>query len=485
VFTGSSALLNLGPSCTAEPGSTGDRWCAFVADSVLVPGNLDLYVFNASRAAAGVPITCGLAGDPNCLRLTTSFDQRDEFHAAMVVGNTAVFYDVNGTAWGWRPGMAAARTLATRGSTDVFNCTPSFVGTGVACLRDAVSQPDPANLLYAELLLGKVDGPGDPPLEILETVIAANLADGNFPRFQAGFASPDGNQFAWSSRATASGPEILKIQTVGNAASRLTVATDVNTWTVSADGTRWYWLGAIDGVTGLGTLVGAAFPDGARPVAMLPDVYQHVAMPGGAVVASDGFGDLLSIANPVGAPSAATLLDTAVLLVLAVSAQDHVAYFKTYDMTSNLTDLYVRRLGAPSACTLTATATAAPSVIAFSPSGGATLWARLGNPGFDGLYTRTTDCNTAVAGRNIGGIDQASDSSVLFFDQVDAVLLTGSLRVRAVTGGNVLSTTATLIAGTVGTFAAPPPLPAPAVVYTMNAGTADDGVYLSLLGGGP
>ena len=31
VFSGTARMLFNGPSCTAEPGPTGDRWCGFIA----------------------------------------------------------------------------------------------------------------------------------------------------------------------------------------------------------------------------------------------------------------------------------------------------------------------------------------------------------------------------------------------------------------------------------------------------------------------
>src|SRR5262245_16581529 len=59
VFTGGfPALLTGGPPCTWEEGATGDRWCAFIADSVTTVGNADLFVVNVSKAAAGTSISC-------------------------------------------------------------------------------------------------------------------------------------------------------------------------------------------------------------------------------------------------------------------------------------------------------------------------------------------------------------------------------------------------------------------------------------------
>jgi hypothetical protein len=67
-----------------------------------------------------------------------------------------------------------------------------------------------------------------PPLARVETVIAASLADGNIAHFQMGFPIPGGDTMAWSARAIPGGPEVLKMQTLGNDASRVTVASDVS-----------------------------------------------------------------------------------------------------------------------------------------------------------------------------------------------------------------------------------------------------------------
>ena len=89
VFQGASPLLL--PSrlpCTFEEGATGDRWCAFLTDSVSSPGNTDLFVVNVSKAAAGVSVSCGLA-DANCLKLTSSYFE-DQSHPALFQGDTGV-----------------------------------------------------------------------------------------------------------------------------------------------------------------------------------------------------------------------------------------------------------------------------------------------------------------------------------------------------------------------------------------------------------
>ena len=109
---------------------------------------------------------------------------------------------------------------------DVVLCTPSSKGTAVYCLRilPTAMQTDPT-LTLTDLLVGKLDGAANPPLARVETVIAGNDADMNFPHFQVGFPVPGSETIAWSARATAAGAEILKMQTIGNDASRVTVAT--------------------------------------------------------------------------------------------------------------------------------------------------------------------------------------------------------------------------------------------------------------------
>src|SRR5262245_58289426 len=68
VFSGRASMLWDGPSCTADDGATGDRWCAFVTPGSA--GGRNLFVVDVSRVAAGDTVTCGGASpDPSCLLL--------------------------------------------------------------------------------------------------------------------------------------------------------------------------------------------------------------------------------------------------------------------------------------------------------------------------------------------------------------------------------------------------------------------------------
>src|SRR6185503_11848610 len=128
-------LLNAGPPCTFEAGATGDRWCGFFADTTTSPVSVELHVVNVTKAAAGVPITCG-ASDANCLKLAGASYQ-DESHPEFFQGDTLVYYDTTGTPFGWRPGMPEGRPLAVADSRtkDLSLCVAAIKGTAVTCLR--------------------------------------------------------------------------------------------------------------------------------------------------------------------------------------------------------------------------------------------------------------------------------------------------------------------------------------------------------------
>jgi len=268
VFQGALPVLLLsGPPCTFEEGATGDRWCAFLTDSVSTPGNTDLFVVNVTKAATGVSISCGLA-DANCLKLTSSFFE-DRFHIALFQGDTLAYFDLTGTPFAWRPGMTAGRILAAADPTikNVVECYPDIKGTGITCQRDLpdAMQTDP-QVFLTDVLAGRVDDAATPPLARLETVIWSSSADTpNVNHFQIGFPVPGGNTVAWSARAVKGGPEVLKAQTLGDDATRITVAMNVNSWRASPDGARWYWKSQVNETTRAGVLQSAPFPGGAGP----------------------------------------------------------------------------------------------------------------------------------------------------------------------------------------------------------------------------
>jgi hypothetical protein len=490
VFQGNMAsLLNNGAPCTAEAGATGDRWCGFFTPFGSYPG--DLYVVNVTQAAAGASITCGVT-DANCLHLTSGFTQDDldpnqpPVHPAQFQGDTLIYYDATWTPFAWRPGMTAARALAVADPTtmDVALCTADLKGTAVMCLRalPAAMQTD-TTLLLADLLAGKVDGTADPPLARVETVIAVNTADTNVSHFQYDFPIPGSGTIAWSSRATKAGPEVLKTQTIGNDASRATVASNVNSWSVSPDGMRWYWLSAVNATSGAGTLQGAPYPAGTAPTTILANTSQYTFPTNASLVTIDTAKNLRVVADPVGAPTAATSLDTGVLGLIRLSAQGHIAYAKAATMSGNavLTNVFVKKSDGTGACTVDAATNNYLQGFFFSPDSGGATWLQIGTSAVVAQYTRLSDCTTTAVDSN-GGVVFAlplGNRGVLLWDGYDSASQTGALQLRNVGAGNAPSADPlAMVSGQVGSFATAASGAADIVVYTVNGGGTGDGVYV-------
>src|SRR6185436_12298498 len=177
----------------------------------------------------------------------------------------------------------------------------------------------------------------------------------DFAHFQPGFPVPGSNTVAWSSRATGTGPEILKMQTIGNDASRATVASNINNWSGSPDGTRWYWISALNETSGAGVLQSSPFPGGASPVAIAPTVLQYdfPTRTSLLVVNGDTAKSMVAFADPVGAPTASVSIDTGVIAFVALSKQGHAAYVKTVSTNAGGTtfsDLLVKKSDGTGAC---------------------------------------------------------------------------------------------------------------------------------------
>ena len=486
LFGGQVQLLSAGPTCTQEVGATGDRWCAFASPSKTRIGSADLFVINVSKAAAGVSIVCGgSAVDLNCLRLTGGFAENDT-HAALFQGDTLVYFDETATPYGWRPGMTNGRVLASAATADVHDCFPASKGTGVVCLRNRADLST-QDVEHADLLAGRLDGTTDPPLTMIDTVISVNTADGNQQHFQNGFPTPAGDLVAWSSRATLTGPEILKVQRIDDPSTLRTVASDVTRWNASPDGSRWYWRTGVNSMTGAGTLLSAPLPGGQTPTTLLTNVVDFAVAPTGGIALVTAAGTLEGIADPVGAPTAITSVDNGVVGIVRVSSQGHVAYAKSFDPILRLIDLHVRKLdGTGMRCTLSS-GQDSPIFAPFLPGAGAIIWARftdlnvpIGDPvPTDGLLTNLSDCKTMTIATGIHNLGAGGDNSVLFSNEGDDVDAT--LRVRTVAGGAMLGTDVPkLIQTRVDNFASVFPSPG-AVLFTVNAQSTSDGVYLHLV----
>jgi hypothetical protein len=486
VFSGTATLLFNGPACTQEAGATGDRWCAFVTFTDLTRQARSLYVFNASRVAAGADVRCGTgaaATDTDCLLLTADLwgdSASPVLHGTFFQGDTLVYYQQGFAPFVWRPGMTAGRLLATfAAGEDAVYCSPSPRGTAVLCVLLPNAEPDPnPTVAYAELLIGKADGANEPLLSVADTVVVFSAADAGFrPTFGWGFPSGPGDHVAWTTRDGATGPETLKLQRAGDAASKTTIASDVHYWDVTPDGARWFWLSGTMG-TGVGTLQTAPFPSGANPIDVHDEVsdYGVVQPDGRTIVALTKDGALVAIADP-SIPSGELVLDTQVKALSSISAAGHVAYVKTrFGATAG--DLYLKKADGTAACVVEPTRQVPFRSVSFTPNDGAILWARSYGTGFDAHYTRLHDCNTMSVATGITLVESVGLERVLFADQFDDATGTASLRIRLVGNGNTLSAETPIpIADRVDTYAVTGPTP-DTLVYTVNAGGENDGVYV-------
>ncbi|MES1171889.1 MAG: hypothetical protein ABUL77_01520 [Bacteroidota bacterium] len=494
---GTAQLLTQGPACTSETGGTGDRWCAFATPSTTGFGEANLFVLNVSRAAAGVSISCeGSTVDPNCLRLTRGFAE-DETHAALFQGDTLLYFDNNAVPYGWRPGMSNGRALVTNLSGDVHDCLPSSKGNSVLCLRDLSPQPN-SKIQQSELLVGQLDSAASPPLTKVDTVIFNDPADGpTVQRFRVGFR-PSGDYVAWSSRAEPGGPEILKVQKVGDDSTRVTVASDVSRWSISPTGNHWFWLSQFNyNTAGMrsGTLQMAPFPAGTAPTTLLPNVGDFSVARNGSLVAramvNASRGDLKGIVDPVAAPTQIASIASGVIAVRGISPQGHVAYTKNVDTLFGFVDIHVNKLdGTGTPCAVLTQLTGHPSVL-FLPGSGGMVWARITNldSSIDDVFkyresfTRLSDCSTSVVAADVGprfGI--AGDDAILAVQEYDGV--DGTLRIQDVTGGTMVSAGQPALIHTRVDDYLPVATSPGAVIFTVNAGAAADGLYLHTVAAG-
>jgi hypothetical protein len=482
-----AALLDLGAPCTNEEGATGDRWCAIIAPSPLMPTNAALFVVNVTKVAAGTPVTCGQT-DANCLKLTDTFGENAD-HPAMFRGDTLVYYDATtATPFGWRAGMTAGKALATLDSDADAFCVPSAKGTAVYCVRllPTAMQTDPSNVVLVDVLAGHLEDAATPPLARIDTVIAASASDQTVTHFQVGFPVPGSETIAWSARTSASGAEVLKIQTLGNDTSRATVATGINSWQVSPDGARWYWLTNISEATGVGAVQSAPFPAGASPLALASNVTQFENPTPSSLLVIDTAKNLTFIADP-GSPSAiGRSLDTGVTSFLAFDGKGTVAYVKTIvsnsDGSVKATDLFVKKTDGTGACALTSMSDAYPFAFDFTASGAAAAWGQRTITSAAMQYTRFSDCVKMTVGANaVFFVQTIGDKGIVYLDGLDSALGVATAKLRGIAADGALSADpALVVSGQVGSLTVP--AGTDMLVYSVNGGGNDDGVYVRPFG---
>lgn len=476
VFSGEAATLSTQTSCTWEAGADGDRWCVFIG--VSSAGDHNLFALDVTQVIAGVPVSCG-EPDPNCVLLTEHLlGSSGDYHPTYFAGDTLVYYDRSLTPHVWRPGMEAGRVLAERPEDgDIAFCTPSSHGMAVACLGMPFERADPG-ILAAELYIGAADGESEPLLAPVDDVIVATLDDTSaLTRF--GLGSPVSGYIAWSSREELEGPEILNVREVSDPESRITVAVDVHRWDISADGSGWLWLSAVD-QSGVGTLQSARFYDGAYPVDILENVVDYELDENGSVLAWTANGEMVSIPDPIGAPSIQVPIDGDVADIAAFGSSG-VAYTKR-PAEPGVNDLRIASLDGTRSCLLQEGGSKSLRTVQFAPGAPVAIWARENaDDQYDAEFARLADCTSVVLSPEIAMLGWVGRGHAVFVDQFDSNKGSGTLRYRKVgRNGELHPDPPTVIAEHADTYATWGPN---FLLYTVTSGSDEDGMYVRAFGG--
>jgi hypothetical protein len=476
-------------------------------------GFVDLWVVNVTKAAAGT-VTCD-GSDANCLRLTTNLfvvnatdPTKIDLAQHSFQGDTLIYraetgptFDQNnpnfvGPIYAWRPGWEGGRALtsdsgrscAGHAKAQVAICfdNKTYRGpTGQTCtFSDATTDCQVLYDLHAGALPAAA---GAAPLPKIDTLLLQSNQDMGAPEFGVQL-SPDGTSVAWSGRATTTGPEVLKVQKLGDPAPT-TVATDVSVWQISSDNMRWYWLSkySYNATVPIGTLQAAPFPGGASPTTLGMGVVQYFDAGTKSLIFFDtvvqGRATLKMIADR-DAPAGVVTLDTGVAGELAVSADGtKVAYFKAgvADPSTGAlaeSDLYVGT-SAGTHCTLSPTQTAFPFA-EFFPSGANIVWSKLDSTGFpsDGLYADAATCTSTKFASNIFLWAPPIGDQGLVFGDDGTTAGEVTIRYSKVSGGALPMMGTSVQTRAYPLFATLTPT-LPAVVYNVLGGTSADGLYVN------
>jgi hypothetical protein len=491
-------------SCTNQVPYSTDRWCAFAKPATSL-GNFELWVINATAAAAGTAIKCNTT-DPNCLRLTSGLLDDSNFHFRIhrFDGDSLIFSEgvsgqASGDIFGWRPGWTAPRKLSSQSGA---LCLGNKQSTTALCVDNVTIDPT-MTMKTLDLRAGTLDDPNGGLMPLVDTVIwtTKNDSQDDLQRYEWDI-SPDGRYIAWSGRYDIAGLETLKIQKVGDDTSRKTVATDVSAWTISDDLTRWYWLKSFN-YNGLGTASGslesAPFPAGTPSKSLVAKVgdYFQAGKSKGLLVRSNltpdpttmqGVGTLTLMADR-DAPGALQMLDTSVLTIFDKSADGtKVMYGKTESLLGQVLpvfDLFVAKADGSPVCTLASSpiAFADPSPPKFLSSGSLAVFGRInGVTGEgEGLYVNVAMCKATKFATEIYAWQGIGDEGYVYSDDLTAVSQHGetTLRFAQATNGSLPAAGGTKIQTRAGLQFAPL-LPAlDSVMYTIGSGTTADGLYIN------
>jgi hypothetical protein len=214
---------------------------------------------------------------------------------------------------------------------------------------------------------------------------------------------------------------------------------------------------------------------------MAPNIVQYDFPTPTSLLVVDSADALLSFANPGTAPTTSTSVDTGVIAFIALSKQGHAAYVKATSSSASGTvfvDMFVKKFDGTGACTITPTTNAFPFDAIFTPSSGGLTWIQRGTTAIQAQFTRLSDCMAMNVGSNVVWSEPIGDRAVLYMDGFNNATGLASMKFRNLAAGAVSADPATQISGSVGTFVVLPTGAADAVVYTVDGGGNEDGVYV-------
>ena len=480
LLKGTAILMGPGATCSSAPAtatSTSDRWCG-----VFVPsGNqmIGLLVFNLTKALAGTPITCD-STDVNCVPLNASVDvnANDTDATYGFFGQTLIYYDAT-TVYAWRPGMTAGRAIMAHSTTQPVQCAGSPNDTGnVVCLSGS------NNNLYA----GPVGAPATGMLPLVETLTNGSTGI-DF--------SPDGLSLIWSVKTSMTSPsETLKMETIGDATSKKTIASNITSWALSPDAARWYWLSApatdVNMVT-TGTLQTAPYPAGTTPAAVQAKVGQYLLYGAKSAItlttaaATGATGADMNVIADVDAPVPAPVEPSDVIGLVGVTDAGNVLYATMAQQPSSssnsiLVDLRTIEPDGTGKCVVAPTASADPGA-GFNTAGTAVEWVEVKVDttgtvtGVSGQYTTVADCAPHVFSTSLYGFYDVT-SGLIVQQNYSSTAFSADIAYAAFGATGAPGAPAVVQPAADSTIV--PLFPTPGrVLFTLSSGAATDGVYLS------
>jgi hypothetical protein len=488
----------------ATPASgNGDRWCAFTLPNKQI-GLTDLWVIDVTKALAGTTITCD-GTDQNCklmippggdvaqgTQLWTGQPMSGPIHPTThrFDGDTLIFHALapdnqdqySGPIFAWRPGWDAPKQISA-GKT-AYSCSGHLTAEVFVCIENlTTTQPLEFDLTAGQLGTGT---------KTVKHVVP--FRPGSQSSQWRAALSRDGQYLAFSAGGSAlTDRETLYVSRFDSLGNTTTLKVGASRWSISADGTKVYFLANYNYDTmgaPAGTLTMMDFPSGGNEKTLAANVGAvQVLSDGGQVDRGVAFFDNVIAGKATykfmrdrNVPSQVTTVVTNIGGVLAVSRDLRFVYFyKDFDMNNGTTtDGYVVPSdGTQTVCTLTTTLESDRFGTPFTENGSMILWADNVDQ-IDGVGEGWMANPAGCTGRQkwADGVDywfpRANDGMV-FSDK--AVLDYATLEAMTFPGGNSLGPAITLQPQVSRVYAVLPDFKA--LLFTVvNSPASSDGIYL-------